>query len=146
MTYGTLATIRRILFFSLAAGLIGTTTELLLLGHFEDWKQYTPLVVLAVAILVQGWYVVSRSARSVRALRIGMWLCIVSGGVGVILHFRGNKEFELEMTPAMAGWELFRESITGATPALAPGSLIPIGLIGLAWAFRHPALGSGPSE
>ena len=146
MTYGTLATIRRILFVTLAAGLIGTTAELLLLGHFEDWKQYTPLGVLGVSILAQGWYAVSRSAGSIRALRAGMWLCILSGGVGVLLHFRGNMEFELEMTPAMAGWELFRETMTGATPALAPGSLIPLGLIGLAWAFRHPALGSGPSE
>lgn len=133
-------------FGTLSAGLVGTLTELLLLGHDEDWKRYAPLVVLAVAILTQGWYEVSRWARSVRALRLGMWLGIVSGRVGVILHFCGNMEFELEMTSAVAKWELFRASITGATPALAPGSLIPLGLNGLAWALRHPALGSGPSE
>lgn len=146
MTYGTLATIRRMLFLALVVGLFGTMAELLLLGHYEDWKQYTPLVVLVLALGAQGWYVTTRSARGVRAVRAAMWMLMVSGCVGVVLHFRGNREFELEMTPSMAGWELFRETVTGATPALAPGSLIPLGLIGLAWAFRHPALGQGPPE
>lgn len=146
MTYGTLATIRRMLFLTLLLGLVGTLAELLLLGHYEDWKQYTPLVVLVLALAAQGWYAATRTGRGVRAVRAAMWLVMVSGCVGVFLHFRGNREFELEMTPAMAGWELFRETVTGATPALAPGSLIPLGLLGLAWAFRHPALGQGPPE
>lgn len=146
MTYGTLATIRRMLFLTLLVGLVGTMAELLLLGHYEDWKQYTPLVVLGLALAALGWYAIKRSGHGVRAVRLTMWLLIASGCVGVILHFRGNREFELEMTPSMAGWELFRETVTGATPALAPGSLIPLGLLGLAWAFRHPALGQGPPE
>jgi hypothetical protein len=42
----------------------------------------------------------------------------------------------------MEGLKLFKAAITGATPALAPGSLIQMGLLGLAYTFRHPALRS----
>jgi len=146
MTDGTIDTLRRILFITLALGLAGTQAELLLLGHFEDWKQYLPLVVMTLALSAQVWYALSRHAGSVRAVRAMMWGCIVIGGVGVVLHYRGNSEFELEMTPAARGWELFREAMTGATPALAPGAMVQLGLVGLAWAFRHPAVRRKPND
>lgn len=144
MTDGTIDTLRRILFVTLAIGAVGTEAELLLLGHFEDWKQYGPLVLLALVLGVQGWILASRSGKSIRALRAVMWLCVLSGGLGVYFHLRGNLEFELEMTPAETGWVLWREVLTGATPILAPGAMVQLGLIGLAWAFRHPALGRAP--
>lgn len=146
MSNGTITTVRRILFVTLALGLAGTEAELLLLGHYEDWEQYGPLILLLLGLVTQGWFVVSRSRASIRALRGAMWLCIVSGAVGVFFHVRGNMEFELEMVPGMAGWELLRETFTGATPALAPGAMMQLGLLGLAWAYRHPALGDTPDD
>jgi hypothetical protein len=146
MTTGTIGTVRRILFVTLALGLAGTWAELLLLGHYEDWQQYGPLVLLLLGLVTQGWFVVARSAASIRAIRATMWLCILSGAVGMFFHVRGNMEFELEMVPGMSGWELLRETFTGATPALAPGAMIQLGLLGLAWAFRHPALGRAPDD
>lgn len=145
MTDETIATLRRILFATLAVGAVGTEGELLLLGHFEDWRQYGPLVLLALVLGTQGWFLSSRSASSIRGLRVAMWLCIVSGMLGVYFHVSGNREFELEMTPGAAGWALWREVMTGATPALAPGAMIQLGLVGLAWAYRHPALGRAPN-
>lgn len=143
----TLAFIRRALFAILAFGLIGTEVDLLLLEHFEDWTQYLPLVLLGVALLVQLWYVAARSRTSIRAsvrtLQALMWLFVASGLVGIVLHYRGNMEFEREMSPAIAGLELFKAAMMGATPALAPGQMVQLGLIGLAWAFRHPALSDG---
>jgi hypothetical protein len=144
-TPSVVATLRRILFATLAIGTVGTEAELLLLGHFEDWKQYGPLVLLALVLGAQGWFVATRTATSIRGLRAAMWLCIVSGVLGVYFHVRGNLEFELEMSPGAAGWALWREVMTGATPALAPGAMVQLGLIGLAWAYRHPALGRSPN-
>jgi len=43
------------------------------------------------------------------------------------------------MRSTMAGFELIWNSLTGATPALAPGSFIPLGLVGLIAVHRHPA-------
>lgn len=144
MTDATIATVRRLLFLTLFLGLAGTFAELLLLGHFEDWTQYVPLVVLVGALSAQGWFLASRSAASVRGVRAAMWICILSGAAGVLLHYQGNMEFELEMTPGAAGWPLFSAVMTGATPALAPGSMVQLGLVGLAWAFRHPATQLSP--
>jgi hypothetical protein len=141
MPFSTVALLRRILFVTLVLGTSGTLAELLLLEHFEDWKQYLPLILLAVALIAQLWYMAGRRRASVRAVQVTMWLCIVAGGAGVILHYRGNMEFEREMVPTIAGFALFREAMMGATPALAPGQLVQLGLLGLAWAFRHPALG-----
>jgi hypothetical protein len=146
MTDGTIDTLRRMLFFTLALGAVGLEGELLLLGHFDDWKQYLPLVLLALVLAAQGWVVMTRTPASIRGVRAAMWLCIVSGTLGVYLHYRGNAEFELEMTPGIGGWALFRESMTGATPALAPGAMVQLGLVGLAWAFRHPALRRTPND
>jgi hypothetical protein len=44
------------------------------------------------------------------------------------------------MSPDVTGWPLFWEAIRGATPALAPGAMVQLGLIGLAFTIRHPAL------
>ena len=59
--------------------------------------------------------------------------------IGVILHYRGNAEFELEMTPALGGLALMKAAILGATPLLAPGTMSLLGIIGLLYTWRHPA-------
>lgn len=140
MSDGTVDLIRRILLGALVLSLVGTEAELLLLEHFDGATQYLPLVALAVSLLALGWYGVSRRRASIRAVRLCMFLCIALGVVGLALHFKGNVEFEREMTPDIAGIALFKAAMMGATPALAPGAMIQLGLIGLAWTFRHPAL------
>jgi len=133
-----LAHIRVFLLATLAVGMIGTGTELLLLGHFDSMLQLIPLTLLAVGLVVAAWHAASPSTATVRALRSAMGLFIVAAMVGVGLHFRGNVEFEQELSPTTGGLELLRKTITGATPVLAPGSMVLLGLIGLAHAYRHP--------
>jgi hypothetical protein len=65
-----------------------------------------------------------------------MLFAVVSGLAGHWLHYRGNVEFEREMYPDRAGVELFTESMTGATPVLAPGTMTVIGLLGLVAVWR----------
>ena len=121
----------RLLLAILALGVLGTLAELLLLEHTEDTWQWTPIVLLALGWLVLGWEA-SRPGRWSRATLRVLMLCYVVAGVGgLYLHYRGNVEFELEMSPGMAGWELFSEAMMGATPALAPGAMILFGLLGL---------------
>ncbi len=120
--------------------LVGTITELLLLEHVEDAWQWTPIALMTAALLTLGWHSLDRGPASLNVLRGLMVLCVVSGFLGVLLHYRGNVEFELEMYPDLSGWKLFKDSMMGATPALAPGAMIQVGLVGLAWTFRHPAL------
>jgi hypothetical protein len=58
-------------------------------------------------------------------------LCLISSAVGIVLHYIGNTEFELERKADLKGWALFTKSMTGATPALAPGTMAQLSLIGL---------------
>jgi hypothetical protein len=125
-----------------ALGALGTGTELLLLGHFEDPWQWTPLVLVGASLATLGWHALAPGRASVGAFRALMLLFALSGILGSGLHFRGNVEFEREMHPDGTWWELFRGAIAGATPALAPGTMILLGSIGLLYTYRHPALGA----
>jgi hypothetical protein len=136
----TSAVIRRALLVILVFGSVGTGAELLLLEHTEDFWQRTPLFLMAGGLLVLGWYGATRQVASLRAFQATMVLFVLNGGVGVVLHYRGNVEFELEMHPGTGGLDLFREAMMGATPALAPGTMILLGLLGLVYTFRHPVL------
>lgn len=132
--------LRSLLLAVLLFGVLGTLAELYLLEHYEDWWQLVPLLLLGVAapVIARCWAL--PSAATLRALQGLMLLFVIAGALGVYQHYTGNAEFELEMYPSRAGFELFWESLKGATPALAPASLSWLGLIGLAYSFRHPAL------
>jgi hypothetical protein len=137
------AFLRRALLGVLVLGVVGTEAELLLLKHFEDAWQFAPLVLNGVAVLVVVWHVAAPTRASVRALQGTMALFIAGGTTGLILHYRGNVAWELERTPGLAGFELVKMALTGATPTLAPGTMIQLGLIGLLYAYGHPLLGPG---
>jgi hypothetical protein len=139
--------IRRLLLTVLGIGIVGTGTELLLIGHTEEALQIVPLALLALGLAGAASVLARPTGWTLQLFRVLMGLFIVGGVLGVILHYRGNAEFELEMRPSMAGFELIWNSLTGATPALAPGSMIPLGLIGLISTLgRGPALASAPEE
>lgn len=131
--------LRKLLLVTLVVSLVGTLVELLLLEHFEDIWQWAPIVLLASALVTLAWHGLDRGPMSLNVLRGLMVLSMVSGLVGLLLHYKGNVEFELEMYPDLSGWKLFKDAMMGATPALAPGAMLQIGLVGLAWTFRHPA-------
>jgi len=134
----TLVALRRLLLWLLLFGLVGTATELVLMGHDEDAWQLIPLVVIALATIASLAMAVTRNRAGVaRLFRLAMILLIVSGALGAILHYRANMEFKLEMDPAMGGFALFSSVMRAkAPPALAPGNMALLGLLGLACAYR----------
>lgn len=131
---------RRIIYWLLLASFIGTGAELLLLEHTEDWWQLAPLVLLGLGALALVLRTALPRPGILRLFQALMALFVVSGVVGLFLHYRGNAEFELEMSPALAGWDLFRKALEGATPTLAPGAMTQFGVLGLLYGFRHPLL------
>jgi len=135
----TLDVIRRVLLAILLIGLVGTTTELLLLKHDEDPAQFIPLALIAMAFVAIGWLRLGRGTAGLRVFQTTMALFIIAGGVGMYLHYRANVEFQREVDPAIAGRQLLVKAMTAKTPpALAPGSMSQLGLIGLAYAYRYP--------
>ena len=139
ITADPLRTVRRVLAAILVVGLVGSGVELLLLKHTDGLWQILPLILIGAALLVLGWHAAAPGRASVRAVQAMMLICVLSGLAGVLLHYRGNVEWELERMPGTHGWELFRHAIMGATPALAPGTMLQLGLVGLLFCYRHPA-------
>ena len=135
-------TSRRIRLGGLLAGSIGTLLELILIGHDEMASQFAPLLLLVAGILVAGWALFNPNHAANRILQQLMAVFVASGIIGIALHYKGNEAFELEMSPSRAGMSLVSKTLTGATPVLAPGSMSLLGLVGLAFAYRHPALQS----
>lgn len=135
--------LRRFVLAVLVFGLIGVLADLVALKHFEDAWQLVPVFLIGLAFGAIGWYLLGGGAPSVRLLQILMLFFVVAGVMGVVLHYRGNMEFQLEIDPSQTGWDLFTKVIQAkAPPAFAPGAMAQLGLLGLAYAFRHPALGS----
>ena len=144
--------VRRMLLAVFLLGALGTGVELVLLEHYAEIFQLVPLAMVLAALVVLAMWFVSGAPAVLRAFQVSMLLFLVAGVLGVYLHYNSNIEFELEMDPSASGWPLIWASLTGAMPALAPGTMVQLGLVGLLYAYRHPAFAgsridcSGPSE
>jgi len=121
-------------------GTAGAAAEMLLLGHVGDWTQQAPTGMLVAAMLVVGWYTVSRSRKVLRVFRALTWLLFFTGIVGILLHYRANAQVAREMYDGLQGLNLFREAIVGSAPILEPGGVSLLGLLGWIYTFRHPVL------
>lgn len=132
--------LRRMLSGAFLLGTLGTSAELLLLEHYEDSWQKLPLLLLAGGALLLILQMLLRRRWTVRVFQLWSLACLAGGALGVWLHYSGNAEFELEMRPSLAGADLFWRSLHGATPALAPGALSLLGLLGLGSTLHHPVL------
>lgn len=144
--------LRKMLLAVFLLGALGTGIELVLLEHYAEIFQLVPLAMILAALVVLAMWFVSGAPAVLRVFQVSMFLFLLAGVLGIYLHYNSNVEFELEMDPSAAGWPLIWASLTGAMPALAPGTMVQLGLVGLLYAFRHPALAgsridhSGSSE
>jgi uncharacterized membrane protein len=120
----------------LVLGLLGTVTELVLLEHYEQPTQFVPLVLIVAALATLFWEFRRRDMASRRAMQIVMALFVLAGFVGFVAHFRGSAEYQLELNPDMSNWELLEKILRAkAPPLLAPGMMLQLGLLGLAYVF-----------
>lgn len=125
----------------LVLGMLGSAADLLLLRHYEDKKQLIPLALIGTTLVVLAWLGLTGQRASLRALQLMMGLFIGAGLIGVGLHFQSNMEFQLEIDPSLQGSKLFLKVLRAkAPPALAPGVMVQLGLLGLAFTYRHPSL------
>ena len=132
--------LRRGLLLIFVLGTVGLGTELLLLGHFEEWRQQVPLVLLVLGLVLLAIRLFYPGAIILRLFRLTMLAFVLGGIVGLWFHLSSNMEFELEMYPTLTGLELLSKALGGAMPALAPGALVQLGLIGFLYTYQHPAL------
>ena len=133
------AQIRRFVLALFCFGTIGIGAELLALGHYEDQWQLVPLFVLSVALTSAVLQLTLGGPVALRLLRAVSIAMMLAGVAGIILHYRGNLEFQRETYPDLAGWDLLVKIIhSKVPPAMAPGVMAQLGLLGLIYCFRHP--------
>ena len=110
-----------------------------------DARQPNTVAVIVIGVVLLAFAAVV--ALLVRAA--GRERCLVAitylatGVLGVGLHLNGNVEFERELHPTEGGFQFALKTITGATPVLAPGSMVLLGLVGFAHTYRHPCTAGG---
>lgn len=132
----TLAAVRRLLAVILLIGMTGTTVELLLLRHVEDGWQLAPVVLLLCGIAGVAWHAWTQSRGSATALRLLMLSFIAAGFAGIYFHFAANVEFQKETDPALSGRALVWRALEATVPpALSPGVMLQLGLVGLAYTY-----------
>jgi hypothetical protein len=120
----------------LVLGLLGTVVELVLLSHYEQPVQLVPVVLIVLALIVLAWHVIGHSAASLRVLMGLMVLFVLAGFAGFVAHFYGSAEFQLDLEPSLSTWELLEKVMRAkAPPLLAPGMMMQLGLLGLAYVF-----------
>src|SRR2546427_9024113 len=117
--------LRRWLLALLVLGLVGTVTELILLSHYEQPFQLVPVVLIVLALVVVVWHVMRHQTGSLHALQVVMALFVLAGFVGVVAHFYGSAEFQIDLDPDMTTWELVEKVMRAkAPPVLAPGMML----------------------
>lgn len=113
--------------------ILGTFLELYLLKHYEDVWQVIPLVSIGITLLSGLILVAKKTSFGLIFFKGAVLTNALVGIIGVFLHLKENIEFEKEMTPNMPPVELWIESLSGALPVLAPGSLIALSLVGITY-------------
>ncbi len=132
--------LRALLLALVAVGAVGLLVELLLLEHWLVRPQLIPLATL-ICILFATVLVWKRpNPRLLRVFRGVMIWTVLAGSAGIGFHLRDNLAFEREIAQEASPVSVLAEAVRGATPLLAPGSLLHLGLVGLAFTYKHPGL------
>jgi hypothetical protein len=134
------ATVRQLLLALVVIGIVGLEVELALLRHAESFSQWIPHVTLFIGLLATAAVYFRPGPRTLRVFQTMMIVFLVIGALGVYFHLHGNVEFAQERDPSLSGVRLLWKALRGASPALAPGALAQLGLLGLLYSYKHPAL------
>ena len=132
--------LRQLLLAIVFIGLVGLEVELALLKHADSLEQWIPHVSLLIGLLVTAAVYFRPGRATLRTFQAIMLAFLIVGALGVFFHLKGNVEFALERDPALTGLSLIWKALRGATPALAPGAMAQLGLLGLLYSYKHPAL------
>jgi hypothetical protein len=131
--------LRQLLLALILIGTVGLQVELALLRHAESATQWIPHIALLIGLIGTAAVYFRPAPATLKAFQAIMAGFLVVGALGIYFHLRGNVEFALERDPSLTGAGLIWKALRGATPALAPGALAQLGLLGLLFSYKHPA-------
>jgi hypothetical protein len=142
-----LRAVRHAILALVALGAAGMSTELVLTGHYEDANQLIPLVIAGAVLALAAWSAARPGVVVLRALQLALLLFAAAGIVGIVLHFQASAEFQRDIDPGIGRMALVSKVLEATSPpALAPGVMVQLGLLGLVYTYRHPALGGSEPD
>lgn len=107
------------------------------MAHTEGVWQTVPVGLLLVGCLTLLVHTIT-PREATRLVFLGLMVIFATSGVaGAMLHFNGNLEFATQLAPELSGRSLLREVMTGATPILAPGTMVLLAAVGWACGGRR---------
>jgi hypothetical protein len=118
-----------------------TVVELLLQDHTGEPLQLLPFALCAIGIAAIIIMLMRPVQSSLFGLRLAMLIVGGGGVLGAIIHLQRNIAFEQEIRPNAALVDAILNGLKGASPLLAPGTLVFAALVALIATYRHPALG-----
>ena len=125
--------ITRLILIAIVFMSVGLSIELYLLEHYEGILQFIPIICVSLGLILSLILFKFRNTTIQILFHTSLILMVTSGLAGIFLHLKANYEFEKEIRPSINGMDLFMESLSGALPSLAPGSLILLALIGYSY-------------
>ena len=128
-----LSVIRRYLLGVIALVLFGLLLELIMLSHLNTPLQLLPVGLAILALGATAWNFILPNATSLRILKGTLLACSFVGVLGLVIHSAFYINDHRNKAHGRRGLE--RE-----VPPLAPAAMLPLGLLGLAFTFRHPLL------
>jgi hypothetical protein len=129
----TLQALRIYLLAIIALVLCGLELELLMLEHVNTPLQLLPVGFVGGGIASVLWSLISPNGTCLRILKGVLMACTIIGALGIAIHSAFYVSDKWNKAHGRRGLE--RE-----VPPLAPGAMLPLGLMGLACTFRHPLL------
>ena len=125
--------VSRLIIGTLLFMMVGTVLELYLLGHYESTLQWIPMACIGLSLFLSILLIFKRTNTIIQVFKALMIASALSGLLGTYLHLKANFEFEKEMKPTADNIDVLVESLSGALPSLAPGSMIVLALIGYSY-------------
>jgi hypothetical protein len=124
----------------------GTLVELFLIEHWQDAIQLIPFVLCGLGMLAVLAALLRPRRATLLALRVLMVAVALGSLFGIYEHVTDNLALQREINPGQPTSELVLNTLGGANPLLAPGTLAVAAVLALAVTYRHPSLSKAGAD
>jgi hypothetical protein len=131
--------LRPLILVIMGIGTLGILGELLLLEHFRFDSQWIAVMLTVLTGVCTVILAFNPKAQVLRVVQLALLLVVLGGAFGVLEHVKTNFD-RMENGSDVSGLSLIWQALRGRAPALAPGALAQLGLLGLLFTYRHPNL------
>jgi hypothetical protein len=135
--------LRPLILVIMGIGTLGILGELLLLEHYKfdsQWIAVMLTLLTGVCTVILGF---NPNARVMRVVQLALLLVVLGSAFGVLEHVKTNYD-RMENGSNVSSLSPIWQALKGRAPALAPGALAQLGLLGLLFMYKHPNLERRP--